>query len=512
MTPRSAEAIHLSASTLPDHQRPLVENGVTTGPLTREPDETMTVPWLLTDRVARAPRSTLIERKSPLGNKWVKVTAEAFLDDVNRVAAGLMGMGLQAGETVGIMAHTSYEWTLLDFAIATAGLVSVPVYETDSADQIEWILEDAGLRLVVAETTALAEVARSAVASFGSSHPDAAPTEVLSLDRDALTTIVSAGDAVSNEDLEARRDAVRGSGAAWSLLYLGMVDEAEEAVGAFGQNLSDVLEQEPDAALGNGGLGRLAACFLDSCATLDLPVQGYGILYRYGLFKQLFNDGFQTEHPDSWMEEGYPFVIRREEAQRIVRYNDLTVRAVPYDMPITGYGTDNVGTLRLWDASPIAEFDYDAFNSQRFADAILVTARRDPEAPASEQSLVVVPREHLSLERTSEWDALGLRGTMSEGFELEGTVSADMVLPVDFATISAQTMLPASHTLWASSWLGLATGAGAVARRFIQKKARSNPGTTPPGALRLAELEVRIQSMIDTVRSSIARLSTSSAM
>ncbi|MCT1602126.1 acyl-CoA/acyl-ACP dehydrogenase [Kocuria sp. p3-SID1433] len=141
----------------------------------------------------------------------------------------------------------------------------------------------------------------------------------------------------------------------------------------------------------------------------------------------------------------------------------------------------------------------------RFADAILVTARRDPEAPASEQSLVVVPREHLSLERTSEWDALGLRGTMSEGFELEGTVSADMVLPVDFATISAQTMLPASHTLWASSWLGLATGAGAVARRFIQKKARSNPGTTPPGALRLAELELRIQSMTDTVRSSIAR-------
>lgn len=218
MTPRSAEAIHLSASTLPDHQRPLVENGVTTGPLTREPDETMTVPWLLTDRVARAPRSTLIERKSPLGNQWVKVTAEAFLDDVNRVAAGLMGMGLQAGETVGVMAHTSYEWTLLDFAIATAGLISVPVYETDSAEQIEWILEDAGLRLVVAETTALAQVARSAVASFGSSHPDAAPTEVLSLDRDALTTIVSAGDGVSNEDLEARRDAVRGSDT-YSIVY-----------------------------------------------------------------------------------------------------------------------------------------------------------------------------------------------------------------------------------------------------------------------------------------------------
>ncbi|RAX22060.1 MULTISPECIES: glycogen/starch/alpha-glucan phosphorylase [unclassified Actinomyces] len=156
-----------------------------------------------------------------------------------------------------------------------------------------------------------------------------------------------------------------------NLTNLGLVEEATHAVNAFGQNLTDVLEQEPDAALGNGGLGRLAACFLDSCATLDLPVAGYGILYRYGLFKQLFEDGFQTEHPDPWMEEGYPFVIRREEAQRIVRYNDLTVRAVPHDMPITGYGTKNVVTLRLWRAEPIEEFDYDAFNSQRFTDAIV---------------------------------------------------------------------------------------------------------------------------------------------
>ena len=160
-----------------------------------------------------------------------------------------------------------------------------------------------------------------------------------------------------------------------NLTNLGLVKEAEEAVGAFGQNLSDILEQEPDAALGNGGLGRLAACFLDSCATLDLPVAGYGILYRYGLFKQLFSDGFQTEHPDPWMEEGYPFVIRREEAQRVVRYNDLVVRAVPYDMPIVGYGTKNVNTLRLWRAESIEQFDYDAFNSQRFTDAIVERER-----------------------------------------------------------------------------------------------------------------------------------------
>ena len=160
-----------------------------------------------------------------------------------------------------------------------------------------------------------------------------------------------------------------------NLSNLGMVDEAREAVGSFGVSLTDVLEQEPDAALGNGGLGRLAACFLDSCATLDLPVNGFGILYRYGLFKQVFEDGFQTEHPDPWMEEGYPFVIRHEEAQRLVHYQDMTVRAIPYDMPITGYGTKNVGTLRLWKAEPLEEFDYDAFNSQRFTEAIVERER-----------------------------------------------------------------------------------------------------------------------------------------
>ena len=116
-------------------------------------------------------------------------------------------------------------------------------------------------------------------------------------------------------------------------------------------------------------------CFLDSCATLELPVTGYGILYRYGLFKQLFDNGFQTEHPDPWMEEGYPFVIRREEQQRIVRYADMWVRAIPHDMPITGYGTRNVGTLRLWKAEPMEQFDYQAFSSQRFTDAIVERER-----------------------------------------------------------------------------------------------------------------------------------------
>ncbi|WP_175934763.1 glycogen/starch/alpha-glucan phosphorylase [Corynebacterium sp. Marseille-P4321] len=156
-----------------------------------------------------------------------------------------------------------------------------------------------------------------------------------------------------------------------NLTNLGLVDQAAEVSREYGFELSDVLESEHDAALGNGGLGRLAACFLDSAAAQDYPLTGYGLLYRYGLFRQEFENGFQREHPDAWKESFYPFIVRRGSEQRRVCFDDMTVRAIPYDMPITGYGTNNVGTLRLWDAAPVADFDYDAFNSQRFADAIL---------------------------------------------------------------------------------------------------------------------------------------------
>ncbi|MBZ8178093.1 glycogen/starch/alpha-glucan family phosphorylase [Corynebacterium sp. 3HC-13] len=160
-----------------------------------------------------------------------------------------------------------------------------------------------------------------------------------------------------------------------NLTNLDLVEEAEQAVSQLGHNLSDVLEAENDAALGNGGLGRLAACFLDSCATMDLPVTGYGLLYRYGLFRQIFEQGFQVEQPDAWKEDGYPFVVRREDEQYTVTFDDMVCRAIPYDMPITGYGTKNVGTLRLWKAEPLHEFDYEAFNSQRFTDAIVERER-----------------------------------------------------------------------------------------------------------------------------------------
>jgi len=151
-----------------------------------------------------------------------------------------------------------------------------------------------------------------------------------------------------------------------NLINLGIYEEAKEAMASFGVNLSDVLETETDASLGNGGLGRLAACFIDSCATLNYPVRGYGILYRYGLFKQAIEDGFQVESPDRWMENGYAFTVPRYEDKVLVHYNDFDVWAIPYDMPIIGYGTNNINRLRLWKAEPLSDFDFSQFNDQNF--------------------------------------------------------------------------------------------------------------------------------------------------
>jgi len=156
-----------------------------------------------------------------------------------------------------------------------------------------------------------------------------------------------------------------------NLVNLGLYDSAKEAMASLGVDLTELLEQETDPGLGNGGLGRLAACFLDSCATLNLPVTGYGILYRFGLFKQTFENGFQKEYPDSWMEHGYPFIVPRYEDKVVVRYNDVEVFAIPCDMPITGFGTYNVNRLRLWKSEPAKEFDFNLFNSQRFDDAVI---------------------------------------------------------------------------------------------------------------------------------------------
>ena len=156
-----------------------------------------------------------------------------------------------------------------------------------------------------------------------------------------------------------------------NLVNLGIYDQAKEALASFGYDITDILEEETDPALGNGGLGRLAACFLDSCATLNLPVNGYGILYRYGLFRQAIENGFQKEYPDSWMERGYPFTLARYDEKVKIHYNDIDVWAIPFDLPITGYGTKNINLLRLWKAEPAEEFDFNLFNSQRFDDAVI---------------------------------------------------------------------------------------------------------------------------------------------
>ena len=160
-----------------------------------------------------------------------------------------------------------------------------------------------------------------------------------------------------------------------NLINLGLYENVRAAVESFGQDLSRLEECEVDPALGNGGLGRLASCFMDSCATASLPVTGYGILYRYGIFRQLFENGFQKEVPDAWMDQGYPFLVRRDQERVRIHYHDMDVYAVPYDMPITGYATDNVNTLRLWKAEPLEAFDLALYNAQRFDDAMLHTNR-----------------------------------------------------------------------------------------------------------------------------------------
>ena len=162
-----------------------------------------------------------------------------------------------------------------------------------------------------------------------------------------------------------------------------------EALEEMGLDLNLVEDQEPDAALGNGGLGRLAACFLDSLATLGYPAYGCGIRYRYGMFKQKIEDGYQVEVPDNWLEYGNPFELRRAEYAKIVKfggrvsmYSDeygrstfvqedyQAVRAVPFDLPIVGYGNGIVNTLRIWDAEPIEVFRLDSFDKGDYRKAV----------------------------------------------------------------------------------------------------------------------------------------------
>ena len=154
-----------------------------------------------------------------------------------------------------------------------------------------------------------------------------------------------------------------------NLINLGMLKEVQELFDELGINYNKVEDAEEDSALGNGGLGRLAACFLDSLATLNLPGKGYGIRYRNGIFNQEFRDGYQIEKPETWLKYGDVWSVMRPDDEVIVTFGDGSVRAVPYDMPIIGYGTNNINTLRLWEAHSLVDLDLGKFNQQDYLHA-----------------------------------------------------------------------------------------------------------------------------------------------
>ena len=161
-----------------------------------------------------------------------------------------------------------------------------------------------------------------------------------------------------------------------NLYCLGMLDEAKAFLKKKNIDIN-VFEEVDDAALGNGGLGRLAACYLDSAATQEVPLDGYGIRYKYGLFKQLIENGYQVEVADDWQKYGDPWCVRREDLIVYVDFKGQTVKAVPYDMAIIGYDTSNINTLRLWQAEAVDDFDFQEFNNSHYDSS--VKAKNDAE-------------------------------------------------------------------------------------------------------------------------------------
>ena len=155
-----------------------------------------------------------------------------------------------------------------------------------------------------------------------------------------------------------------------NLINLGIYDEVKELLDEVGIDFEAIENYEDDAALGNGGLGRLAACFMDSAATQGLNLVGYGVRYREGIFKQKIEDGFQVERGDSWIKNGDGWSIRVDSDAKIVRFRDQQVKAVPFDMPVVGFENGVVNTLRLWQAEPFEEFDFGKFNNYKYDQAV----------------------------------------------------------------------------------------------------------------------------------------------
>jgi len=190
------------------------------------------------------------------------------------------------------------------------------------------------------------------------------------------------------------------------LINLDIKNESKEAMNKFALDLEEIITEEHDAGLGNGGLGRLAACFMDSCATLNLPVIGYGIRYEYGMFRQVINDGYQVEEPDHWLRDDNPWELERPEYTQVIKFgghvdtmteiNGKTiylwrdtddVLAIPYDVPISGYKNNTVNTLRLWSASATNVFSLADFNAGSYSDAV------ESKNDAEHISMVLYPND-----------------------------------------------------------------------------------------------------------------------
>ena len=162
-----------------------------------------------------------------------------------------------------------------------------------------------------------------------------------------------------------------------NLMNLGIYEETKEVLDELNIDMNMIEEIEEDEGLGNGGLGRLAACFMDSAATIDMPLMGYGIRYSNGLFNQNIVDGFQTETEDTWLKYGDPWSIRKDSEAQIIEYADMAVKAIPYDTPIIGYKTKNINTLRLWKCEGMKEFDFTLFNNQHYIEAVSLKNRAE---------------------------------------------------------------------------------------------------------------------------------------
>ncbi|QEP44438.1 glycogen/starch/alpha-glucan phosphorylase [Ectothiorhodospiraceae bacterium BW-2] len=240
------------------------------------------------------------------------------------------------------------------------------------------------------------------------------------------------------------------------LLNLDLKQPTEVAMQQFSLAMEDLIEQEHDAGLGNGGLGRLAACFMDSCATLNLPVLGYGIRYEYGMFRQHIENGYQVENPDHWLVDGNPWELERHEYAQTVHFGGYTehficpdgrhrsrwisseqVLAIPYDVPVSGYNNGRVNTLRLWKSTATNEFNLDEFNAGDYAESVAT------KNTAEHISMVLYPNDsnengkELRLKQQYFLASASLQDILERWIDLHG---------VDFSQFAAQNVFQMNDT------------------------------------------------------------------